>query len=239
MIHWNLLIQPDFLVDETAASAQFASIRSLEEQLGPIVPLPFNTMAEDMDGRESRGAETRERIVRAALTLFVARGIAATTTREIAMAAGIAEGTIYRHFTSKDELALQSFVEQHVSLARALEAAHRPHERLREKSAAIVACYCRAADADWLAFSYHLLAMHTLLRMVPDGQPEPADVIRSVIREAMVRGEIPERDVEIMTASTLGIVIQPAFHKIYGAVEGPLSAHLPLFTDAVWRVLTV
>src|SRR2546423_13040431 len=44
---------------------------------------------------------TRERLERAALELFTAHGYHETTTPQIAKKAGVAEGTIYRHFTSK------------------------------------------------------------------------------------------------------------------------------------------
>ncbi|HUL03283.1 MAG TPA: TetR/AcrR family transcriptional regulator [Gemmatimonadales bacterium] len=47
---------------------------------------------------------TRQRLVRAALELFTAQGYHATTTPQIARKAGVAEGTIYRHFTSKQHL---------------------------------------------------------------------------------------------------------------------------------------
>src|SRR2546428_11069986 len=47
---------------------------------------------------------TRQRLVHAALELFSTRGYAATTTAEIARKAGVAEGTIYRHFQSKQHL---------------------------------------------------------------------------------------------------------------------------------------
>ncbi len=54
--------------------------------------------------------ERRAQIVRAAVKLFAERGYARTTTRDIAREAGISEGTIYRHFTSKQDL-LSSFIE--------------------------------------------------------------------------------------------------------------------------------
>jgi len=47
---------------------------------------------------------TRQRLVRAALELFTAEGYHATTTGEIARKAGVAEGTIYKHFRSKQHL---------------------------------------------------------------------------------------------------------------------------------------
>lgn len=47
---------------------------------------------------------TRQRLVRAALELFTTRGYHDTTTALIARKAGVAEGTIYRHFRGKGQL---------------------------------------------------------------------------------------------------------------------------------------
>ena len=65
-----------------------------------------------------KAEDTKARVERAALTLFVARGVAETTTKEIAMAASIAEGTIYRYFPSKEQLALDLFLRHHRALTR-------------------------------------------------------------------------------------------------------------------------
>jgi AcrR family transcriptional regulator len=50
------------------------------------------------------GDATRQRLIRAALDLFTTIGFTAATTPEIARRAGVAEGTIYRHFTGKTHL---------------------------------------------------------------------------------------------------------------------------------------
>lgn len=53
--------------------------------------------------RRSPG-ERHDEIVRAAITLFARQGFERTTTKEIAAEAGISEGTIYKYFTSKQEI---------------------------------------------------------------------------------------------------------------------------------------
>lgn len=56
--------------------------------------------------------EARKRsILQAAIETFAENGFAASRTREIAARAGIAEGTIYLYFESKDDLLLTAFRE--------------------------------------------------------------------------------------------------------------------------------
>ncbi len=50
------------------------------------------------------GEATRQKLLRAALELYTAEGYHATTTPAIAARAGVAEGTIYRHFSGKEHL---------------------------------------------------------------------------------------------------------------------------------------
>jgi AcrR family transcriptional regulator len=184
-----------------------------------------------------KAEDTKARIERAALTLFVARGVAETTTKEIALAAGIAEGTIYRHFVSKEAMAEELFLRVHGGLAEGLEKAQRGKATLKDKARAIVEAYCAAADADWLLFSYHLLSQHQHMIQLKINQANPVGVVREVVRKAMVAGEIPKRDVDIVTAMTMGVVLQPAIHKVYGRIPGPLSDHVETLAEGVWAAL--
>lgn len=47
---------------------------------------------------------SRERILKAAMDLFIAKGFHDTTTREITVAAGISKGLMYNYFTSKEAI---------------------------------------------------------------------------------------------------------------------------------------
>jgi len=186
-----------------------------------------------------KAEDTKARLERAALTLFVARGVAETTTKEIAMAASVAEGTIYRYFPSKEQLALDLFLRHHQGLAEALTEAQRPAKGLRARIEAIVRCYCEWADRDWTLFAYHLLNQHSFLIQVPDGMANPVTVVRDVISQAMKAGEIPRRNVDLAAASAIGVVMQAATYKVYGRFTGDLSDHVRFFADAAWAVLAV
>ncbi|MEB3831679.1 TetR/AcrR family transcriptional regulator [Phormidium sp. CCY1219] len=60
-------------------------------------------------------SDTRTRILQAAQRLFAHQGYNSTTTRDLAQAAGVAEGTLFRHFGNKKtilvELATEGWVE--------------------------------------------------------------------------------------------------------------------------------
>ena len=59
--------------------------------------------------------QTRTRILRAAQRLFAHQGYDGTTTRDLAQSAGVAEGTLFRHFDNKKailiEVATQGWIE--------------------------------------------------------------------------------------------------------------------------------
>ena len=186
-----------------------------------------------------KAEDTKVRIERAALTLFVARGVTETTTKEIAMAASIAEGTIYRYFPSKEQLALELFLRHHKALAEALSTAQRSPKGLRAKIEAIIRCYCEWADRDWTLFAYHLLNQHSFLIQVPDDTPNPVNVVREVIGQAMKTGEIPRRNIDLAAASAIGVVLQAATYKVYGRFTGTLTTHVRFFADAAWAVLSI
>jgi TetR/AcrR family transcriptional repressor of nem operon len=57
----------------------------------------------------SKGEVTRQRIIELAAPLFNQRGFAGCSLQDIMAATGLEKGGIYRHFQSKEELAVESF----------------------------------------------------------------------------------------------------------------------------------
>src|SRR6266581_1192077 len=59
--------------------------------------------------RDLKKERTKEQILSTALQLFREKGIEGTTTKEISKKAGIAEGTLFNYFKTKEDLALYFF----------------------------------------------------------------------------------------------------------------------------------
>jgi len=74
------------------------------------------------DEKRARGGDKRERILDAAVRVFARKGFHSTRVSEVAKAAGVADGTIYLYFKSKDELLVSLFEDRVERLLAFLEA---------------------------------------------------------------------------------------------------------------------
>src|SRR3954466_8027087 len=68
-------------------------------------------MAGTLSPRAERRAATRDAILAATLTLVAQRGWAAASMHDVARRAGVATGSLYRHFPSKGDLLAEVFAE--------------------------------------------------------------------------------------------------------------------------------
>lgn len=180
---------------------------------------------------------TKELIARTALALFVEQGIDGTTIRDIAAAAGIAEGTLYRHYSGKDALAWDLFSANYTAFARELRRIQADQATLRAKLDAMVRQFCTFFDDDPVLFSYLLLAQHGQLQKITPEMPNPVEVVREVMAGGMDRGEIPAGDPNVAAAMVLGIVLEVAVFKIYQRLPQSLTSLADTLVEACWRAV--
>jgi AcrR family transcriptional regulator len=64
----------------------------------------YNAWEVALPSEDRAGREVRDRLLRIAITKFSSPGYAHVTMSDVADAAGLAKGTVYRYFVSKDEL---------------------------------------------------------------------------------------------------------------------------------------
>src|SRR5437660_4121026 len=84
------------------------------------------------DRRQRRTAQIRERLFRAALTLFGQKGFLETTVEHITEAADVGKGTFFNYFPSKDHILLAFGEMQLGKLEAAIEMARQTNEPMPE-----------------------------------------------------------------------------------------------------------
>lgn len=183
------------------------------------------------------GTKTRQRIADEALRLFVEKGIAETSIRDIARAAHVAEGALYRHYASKDDLAWRLFADEYAALGAAVDAVQQAEPSLERKIAALVRHFCRAFDENPVLFSYLLLSQHDQVRKVTPQMPNPLTVVRSVIAQGLAQQPKDKRDPAVVSAMVLGLVLQVAVERTYGRISVPLAGLADTLAAACWRVV--
>lgn len=103
--------------------------------------LPVNGRFRDMSASTPHrdGDATRDRLLRAALDLYTTAGFLRTTTPALAKRAGVAEGTIYRHFKSKEHLLNEAHRHAHRWALDALAALENDRVRRAPERLAVLA----------------------------------------------------------------------------------------------------
>jgi len=107
-----------------------------------------------------RGQRTREAVLNAALERFAERGFHGTAVPDIARAAGIAAGTIYRHFTSKQQLVNEVYRRCKTAMMQQLLGDLNTEADARELFRAFFTRLAAFATAQPLAFSFLELHHH-------------------------------------------------------------------------------
>ena len=184
-----------------------------------------------------RGQRTQAKIEQVALALFAEKGVDRTTIGDIASAAGIAEGTIYRHFPGKEELIWQLFSRNYLDLGMELDALQAARSDLRAKLRAMIGLFCSLFEQNPDMFRFLLLVQHGQLERVTEDMLTPVQVLKNVIEAAIQRNEIRRQESEVATAMVLGMVLQVAVFKVYGRVTRPLSDFAEDLAERAWRAL--
>ncbi len=152
-------------------------------------------------GRRAENKEkTRRAILRAALTLFAQKGFFNTTTKAISRKAGIAEGTLFNYFPTKEDLALYFFEQELLGIVEWYEQeqgirgaalpeklfaiVHRLLDRIGPYEDFIGAVYLRALQPSSKLSPLSLTAQEQNLRYLR--------FVRGVLAQAAAQGEIPD-----------------------------------------------
>jgi TetR/AcrR family transcriptional regulator, repressor of fatR-cypB operon len=181
---------------------------------------------------------THQRLIRAALELFTAQGYHVTTTTHIAKKAGVAEGTIYRHFDSKQHLlnelyrAAGRWAARLVKDADALKVG--PREKLAHLARGLVAGTAQEPGVARLFF----IQRHG--ELLDDESRRVARDFRlgleAVIAQAKAEGSVKPGAAEVWATVWLG-VIAPVIDRVSSKEWPETHTGVQLALDAAWDAI--
>lgn len=163
---------------------------------------------------------TRERLLAAARELTEEGGYGAASVLAIAERAGVAAGTLYRHFPSKAELFAELFRQVCEGEVRVMEVVAsadgepRSHvERLEFVLGTFAERALRNPRLAWALIAEPVDPLVDAERLAY--RAEYARLLAAGLRDAIAAGEVPEQDVKLTAAALVGGVGE--------ALVGPLS----------------
>ena len=159
---------------------------------------------------ESKSAEERrEEIMDAAAELFSTKGYEETTTTDIMKKVGIAKGTLYYHFASKEEI-LDAMIERMgrrlIATARDCAATDAPvYERLLKVMLSLNANSIGGEDLIEIMHQPRNVLMHEKSRamVIREAGPILADLVREGVDEGLFDCKYPEQTVEMIMVYVL------------------------------------
>ena len=166
---------------------------------------------------EARRLATRERIVRAALERVARGGYASAGIQAVAAEAGVAVGTVYRHFPSKGDLFAEVFRRASQRELDVVVEVTGPDGSAAERVAAAVEAFCRRALAGPV-LAYALIAEP----VDPAVESERLrfrtgyrDAFARVLEDGVRDGELRAHDPHTVAAALVGALAE--------SLVGPLS----------------
>jgi AcrR family transcriptional regulator len=180
-------------------------------------------MPRSAEQNQSMRAESRARIVAAALELFGAQGYERTSVKQIAAAAGVAQGLMYSHFASKDEL-LRAIFAQSVEDVYSSFAEAEAGDPGRPEVVRIIEAAFRVLrrNLQFWRLSYGVRMQQTVLAALQGELPDWTAAIRARLRSALsaAGAASPEVEAALLFATIDGV----AQHYVLDPENYPLDA---------------
>lgn len=180
---------------------------------------------------------TRQRLARAALELFTTQGFHPTTTPQIARKAGIAEGTIYRHYAGKQQLLNELYrgaARWATQLVRAADTTATPRERLTHLAELLVEGTGREPAVVRLFFFQDVALL--LDEKSREAGREFRGALEGLIAQGKSQGAVRAGGVDALAAAWLSVV-RVALERILAREWGAGSAGVRLCSEAAWDAI--
>ncbi len=165
----------------------------------------------------------REYITRGVVEVIARKGLHATTIQDIADAAQVSPGLLYRYWEDRDDLAAEVYVEHYERVLQFVAGRVALQADFAGKLRAMVEAVLQFADEQthilrFLLFSQHELATH----VTPERNIH--HWLEQLLDEGMRAGVVRSLDRQVAVQILIGIVLQPIVGGLYGRSPTPFLA---------------
>jgi AcrR family transcriptional regulator len=161
------------------------------------------------------------------------RGVAGTTTQDIAKRARCSQAAIYKYWEGKETLARQLFESSHQGLMDAMRAQAAASVAHSERVLGALLGLLRFAREHPDHFAFLFQVFHSDYARWLTSLPKPRDLITEELENAMAADELPARDAAVKAALVLGMAIRLAFFERQGLLGStPRQAEEALWESA-------
>jgi AcrR family transcriptional regulator len=179
-----------------------------------------------------RSAGVKTKVERAAVDLFAAKGFDGVSIVDIATAAGVSQGALYRHYPSKEELGWALFSTAYLRTGEELDRIRTGEAEFKAAVMAMIAHFCALYDEDPALFRFMLITQHGFLPRIPSGSRTPVDAVADLVSDAVAKNRLKPIDPALGAAVIMGVILQSATFHIYGRLGGSLGARAPALARA-------
>ncbi|MGS2616175.1 TetR/AcrR family transcriptional regulator [Micromonospora sp. LZ34] len=188
---------------------------------------------------KARLSASRERIITAALEIMAGAGYAGCSVAAVAERAGVATGTVYRHFPAKADLFAEVFRTASQREVDAVARAAALETTAAEQVSAVVETFSgRALKSPRLA--YALLAEPVDPAVDAERlvfRRAYADLIAGYVAAGVASGELPPQDPELTATALVGALAEAMVGPLAAGVAGPDT--IPSLIRFIHRALGV
>ncbi len=168
-------------------------------------------------------------ILQAAMRLFATKGIDGISVKEIGDAAGVTDAAIYKHFKSKQAMALEAFSHYCGGYTRLIDYMAGQPGTFHSRFHRLIDEVLRMHDEE--QYGMLLLAQqHEIFAEASrSGERQLFDALVTFIEQGIERGELPDQDARLSAVLILGAFNQMALSSLHGELPArlePLAAEV-------------
>lgn len=180
--------------------------------------------------RRKSGGDKRRQIIEAAVKVFADKGFFGARVSEVAEEAGVADGTIYLYFRSKDDLLISLFEEKMEDILEALHRMLAEHRQPEDKLRRYVVEHLRMVAEQPELMQVLTVELRQSARFIKEYTPRAfgrlLDTVGNILEEGQRAGVFhPSLDTAVFRRALFGAIDEISLEWVLRARSSDAAAH--------------